>query len=326
MPAHPPPLPLAHVYCPVNFSEFPISIASRIVPIVQSLRQVQRLNMLIVAESGMGKTTCLRAIIREIHPLNSTSDSSLFDDVLWTAPLRELGGDKFRNAVYAFCQGRSRRRKTVVIDDVDLLGDTMQHAIRAVVDKYGGTVNFVGTCTNVGAVHESLQSRLTMTRLPVMTDDELLAIVDRVCASNNMHMASAAREALIRQINGSPKTLMCFMERFLLLNRFIDEATVHTADGSVSPEHFARMTEAALTGHLEESIQIVCDLCDVGHSAIDLLDAYFSFVNTTPLLTSTQKYAVIPVISDSIVSLDTMCDDELCMIFFCNRLVGVLRG
>ena len=53
---------------------------------------------------------------------------------------------------------------------------------------------------------------------------------------------------------------------------------------------------------------------------MDILDGYFSFVKTTPLLDEEKKYQIIKIICKYICLFHTLHEDEIELVLFTNEL------
>jgi hypothetical protein len=72
---------------------------------------------------------------------------------------------------------------------------------------------------------------------------------------------------------------------------------------------------------LKDSIGILYEIYDKGYSVMDILDNYFLFVKTTPLLNEMEKYKIIPIICKYITIFHNIHEDEIELALFTNNLI-----
>jgi DNA replication protein DnaC len=90
-----------HKYQPVNFDDFEID--SEIITLLNTLIQIDNLNILLIGDTGCGKTTLLKAIMKEYYK-NDIKNNLDDDNILHINNLKEQGINYYRNDVKTFCQ------------------------------------------------------------------------------------------------------------------------------------------------------------------------------------------------------------------------------
>ena len=85
-------------YRPKKFEDFIID--KDIVNIIKSLLEIDTLNILLIGNSGSGKTSLLRSIMYEYYK----TDKLPTDDILYINNLQEQGVQYYRNELKTFCQ------------------------------------------------------------------------------------------------------------------------------------------------------------------------------------------------------------------------------
>jgi DNA polymerase III delta prime subunit len=131
-----------------------------LVEMLNTLIEMENLNILFIGDMGSGKTTLLNALIREYY---KGIDGKVYNDnVLHINSLKEQGINYYRNDVKTFCQtccSIKNKKKIVILDDIDMINEQSQQVFRNCIDKFSHNVHFVSSCSNIQKVIESLQSR-----------------------------------------------------------------------------------------------------------------------------------------------------------------------
>lgn len=305
---------------PLYFKDFEVD--SNLIQILNTLVQMDGLNVLLIGDMGSGKTSLLNAIIREYY--KSYSPQVYQDNILHINSLKEQGINYYRNDVKTFCQTCSsikNKKKFVVLDDIDLINEQSQQVFRNCIDKYSHNVHFISSCSNNQKVIESLQSRFTIIRIKSLERDNLLKILNRIRFSENIEIDDDAIPFILDVTNNAAKILINYMEKFKLLNQRITIELANLVCTNISFTTFESYTKLILEKNLRESIAILYSIYDKGYSVMDILDNYFLFVKTTELLTEDQKYIVIPHICKYITIFNNTHEDEIELALFSNNLI-----
>ena len=155
-------VPFLKKYQPRKYNEFVID--NEYIQLLDTLIEMNTLNILFIGDSGTGKTSLIEATIREYYDLDVIPKNN----VLYINSLQEQGISYYRNEVKTFCQTSSsiyNRKKFIILDDIDLINEQSQQVFRNCIDKYSHKVNFLASCSNIQKTIESIQSRCTLIRL-----------------------------------------------------------------------------------------------------------------------------------------------------------------
>ena len=146
---------------PLYFKDFEID--QDMTDVLQTLIDMNNLNILFIGDKGSGKTSILNALIKEYYI--NIHENQYMENVLHINCLKDQGINYYRNDVKTFCQNCSlikNKKKIVVLDDIDLINEQSQQVFRNCIDKYSHNIHFISSCSNIQKVIESLQSRFTI--------------------------------------------------------------------------------------------------------------------------------------------------------------------
>ena len=176
-------------YHPMYFKDFETD--SEMIEILNTLININNLNILFIGDIGCGKTAFLNAVIREYYK-NSLFDPAIHNDnILHINSLKEQGINYYRNDVKTFCQTCSSvkgKKKIIVLDDIDLINEQSQQVFRNCIDKYSHNVHFISSCSNSQKVIETLQSRLIIIKIKPLQRDNLITIMNKIKNSENIEV------------------------------------------------------------------------------------------------------------------------------------------
>jgi DNA polymerase III delta prime subunit len=302
---------------PIYFNDFEID--NEIIEILNTLLTMDNLNILFIGDIGSGKTSFLNALIREYYKNVANYESN----ILHINSLKEQGINYYRNDVKTFsqtCSGIKNRKKIVVLDDLDIINEQSQQVFRNCIDKYSHNVHFICSCTNSQKVIESLQSRLIIIKIKPLQRPNLIKIMDKIKSIEHIDVEPDAEDFVLDICNNTAKILINYMEKFKLLNTKITLDLAKSVCTNISFVSFHDFTEHIKNHRLSDAVLIFYSIYDKGYSVMDILDNYFLFVKTTPILTENEKYKIMPYLCKYITIFHNVHEDEIELALFANNL------
>ena len=110
--------PFINKYQPQYFQDFE-QLDSNVILLLKTLIDMNSLNILLVGDSGSGKTSLIYAVIREYY-----KDKYNPENILVLNSLKDQGISYYRNDMKIFCQTASLihgYKKIVLLDDIDIM-------------------------------------------------------------------------------------------------------------------------------------------------------------------------------------------------------------
>jgi len=310
-------------YQPLYFKDF--ETEHEMIEILNTLINMNNLNILFIGDIGSGKTTFVNAVIAEYY--NDYTFKQYQDNILHINSLKEQGINYYRNDVKTFCQTCSsikNKKKIIVLDDIDLINEQSQQVFRNCIDKYSHNVHFIASCSNSQKVIESLQSRLIIIKIKPLQKDDLNKIMQKILHYENIIIREDAQSFILNVCNNNAKILINYMEKFKLLKNIVDLDLAINVCTNISFITFEDYTLYLKNGNLNNAIKILYNIYDKGYSVMDILDNYFLFVKVTDSLSESQKYDIIPLICKYITIFHNIHEDEIELALFSNNLYSIL--
>jgi len=309
-------------YQPTFFDDF--TIDEEYIQLLKTLINMNNLNILLIGNSGSGKTSLLYATIREYYQLKDIP----INNVLHINNLKEQGIQYYRNEVKTFCQTPSSifgKKKFIILDDIDFINDQSQQVFRNCIDKYSHNVHFLSSCSNTQKVIDSLQSRCTLIKIKPIQKNFLKKIYHKIKNNENINIKDDAEDFILNICNNSIRLLINYMEKFKLLNIPITKEKVKEICTNISFYEFENYTVAWHNNkNITEAIKIIYKIYKKGYSVMDILDSYFTFIKITDMLDEIIKYKVIKLILKYIAFFHTIHENEVELAFFTNELIKLI--
>ena len=279
--------------------------------IIKGLIDMDYLNILLIGNQGCGKTTLLQGVL-----YNYYGELDYSENVLYITNLKEQGISYFRQNVKTFCQTKSNlafKKKTILLDDCDIINEQSQQIIRSCIDNYSYNVNFIASCSNINKVLDCLQSRMNIFKIAHIDNSQLLSILQKIKLRENLNITLEAQEFLIKISDFSIKILITNLEKISLLGKQdITLPMVKKVCSNICYDKFYTYTQYWLfEKDLPKAINEIKKLYLVGYSLVDILENYFFYVKITTQLTDDMKFKILPYICKYITILQTIHENVI---------------
>lgn len=286
--------------------------------ILTTLVSMDNLNILLIGNSGSGKTTLINALLREFYIESSKINDN---NVLFINNLKEQGIQYYRTEVKTFCQTKSNEKKTIVLDDIDLINEQSQQVFRNCMDKYGEQVNFLCSCSNTQKVIDSLQSRINCLKINPLVNENLKNILVKIIVNEKINITEDAKNFIVQISNNSARILINYIEKLKLLEVNITKDLCLKICTNISFSEFENYTNACINNKLNDAIDIIYSINKKGFSVMDILDNYFEYIKYINYISENQKYLITKLIMKYISIFHNIHEDEIELSLFTNNLI-----
>lgn len=302
-------------YKPSNLNEFIMD--PTLLSILTKLIELDNLNLLLIGDSGTGKSTLTKILIKEYYNFNVSNDN-----ILYINSLKEQGIQYYRTDFKYFCQTTCtipNKKKIVIIDDIDVINEQIQQIFINFIDKYKN-INFILTGNNTQKIVEGLQSRLITFRLQSHTNQHLSSILDTIIKKENIIITDDAIQLLLNISNHSIRIMVNYLEKFKLLNENINSDIIENICTSIQLSKLELFNSFIQQKLKSQSFQLIYDFYKNGYSYIDILDNYFFFIKICSL-NDNIKYKIIKIICKYICIFNQVHEHSIELLFFTNELI-----
>lgn len=312
-------------YQPIYFEDFEMD--KEYINILNTLINIDNLNMLIVGDIGSGKTSLLFSIIKEYYKDVDLTISDNNENILYINNLKEQGIQYYRNEVKIFCQTKSSipgKKKIIMIDDFDYINEQSQQVFRNCIDKYNNNVHFITSCKNIQKIIESIQSRVTILKLKPLNQQYLKNILYKIKKNENITFDDNIEKFILNISNNSVRLLINYMEKFKILNIPVTKENIDEICTNISFTIFEKYTNYVINEkEIQSSINIIYKIYDQGYSVMDIFDCYFSYIKITNIIPENIKYKIIKIICEYISYFHTIHENPIELALFTNALFKI---
>lgn len=310
-------------YKPKSLHEFGLN--PDFLKLLQTSSVSNNINILLVGQSGSGKSSIIDTIINDYY--ESSSKTNFSDNILQINNLKDQGINYYRNDVKNFCQTTSSlpgKKKYVVLDDIDFMNEQSQQVFRNTIDKYQSKVNFVASCTNIQKVIDSIQSRFIIVNIQSIQKDGLYKIFKKVIENEGIIIKEDTIDFVINLCNLSIKAMLNYLEKFKLINQEITFEIAEKTCTNIGFNIFENYVCKTKANEIHDAIMILYQLHDSGYSVLDILDTFFTFVKITDIFTENEKYKIIPILCKYISAFHDIHENEIELALFTNNIHNCL--
>lgn len=226
------------------------------------------MNMNIVGNSGTGKTALINAILLEYYDVGYITHKRIGANTIFINNLKEQGITYFKHHIQTFCQSLADyRKKTVIVDDMDLLPEQYQAIFVLHIDRYSKNVNFIISSTNTNKLLPNLLSHTIHIPVNNPTPEFLSQINYNISSSIQKDINSHFLHNNNNNIHNSEYTSIKYMINRLEIDRIID---VDIRDTIKS--RFYQYIDYCRERNVKLAVDTILQICDYGYSIIDILD------------------------------------------------------
>lgn len=322
-------IPISIKYRPYYVSDF--NMNDRFLKVYNILTRIDDLNVLFVGGENSGKTSLLYATIRDYYKL-SKDDALPNTEIMFINNLKEQGINYFRSEMMTFCKSKCSirgKKKMVIFDDMDSINEHSQQVFRNYIDKYKPNVNFIGVCSNIQKIIETLQSRLHVMKIHSLTKSQIRDIMCRIIKEENIYIDDESIEYILCVSDDNIRNVINNIEKIYICGssplKPIGIESCKLICSNISYNKLDIFLTHIKKRDLANAIDILYSIHDDGYSVIDILDYFFNFLKITNNLEEEIKYSIIPIICKYITIFNTIHENKIELALFTRDIVLLMK-
>jgi replication factor C subunit 3/5 len=214
-------------------------------------------HLLLQGNSGVGKTSCIHALAREMYGDHNMSSMML-----------ELNGsdDRGINVIRTQIKNFSRLKnitcpgkpKLIVLDEADSMTFDAQSALRRVMEKNTGNVRFCLICNYIHKLIPALQSRCTIFRFRAIEYSETQRVLKDICEKEDICVGDDVLREMVSLNNGDLRRCLNFLDSHRSLDS-IERCDLIRYRFSMDTEGLGKIETIIMGGEEKENIQSVLE-------------------------------------------------------------------
>jgi len=298
--------------------------------VLTALKSIDDLNLLFIGGENSGKTSFLYALIRDYYGV--TKDEPLPQtEIMFINNLKEQGINYFRSEMKTFCKSKCSifgKKKLVILDDMDTVNEHSQQVFRNYIDKHSGNVNFIGVCSSIQKIIESVQSRLHILHIHSLDRLQISNLLNKIVKNEHIYIDTESREYILCISENNIRNVINNLEKLYIYGSTEDEP-IHInlctqICSNISFSKFDTYLNQIRKNEVDTAIKILYTMHDEGYSVIDILDYFYIFIKITDNVSEDAKYKIIPLICRYITIFNKVHEDQIELALFTNEIMDVV--
>ena len=308
-------------YRPRNLDDVKTDISIK--KLLFDLIKIDNISIILIGESGTGKTSLINCIINEYYKNEAKAIKN--DNILFVNSIKEQGIQHYKNEINVFCQTKctiAGKKKTIIIDDLDNINEQNQQVFRNCLDRYQNNINFIFACINSQKILNSILSRVLSIKVKKPSVSDQIEFTKSVVSKENIDLNDMMIKKIVDLNDNSLQNILNSLEKLYLLDKKCSNNLLENISTFIENTTLDKLTNLIINEHeLEKGIELVLDVYNQGYSVIDILDAYFNYIKMCNIVSEDIKYNVAKLICKYVTIINTVHDTELELCFFVNELV-----
>ena len=207
-------------------------------------------HLLFAGPPGVGKTSMALVIAKQLYK------GDWRQNIIELNASDERGIDVIRTKVKDFARTKSIGEvpfKMCILDESDSLTREAQQALRRTMENYTSTCRFVLLANYSSKIIEPIQSRCAVFRFKPLSGSEIINIIERVAAAENLVVGEKARKALIEVSEGDCRKLENVLQSCAVMSSAITEDLIYTIASVARPKEVKEVIELAFSNNFQKA-------------------------------------------------------------------------
>lgn len=204
-------IPWVEKYRPRNFSDIVLDPFNKIL-LENIVKTTYFPNMLLYGPPGTGKTTTVINLINIFHEKMQQKNKGL---IIHLNASDDRGIDIIRNQISQFVNSQtlfSTGIKFVILDEVDYMTKTAQHALKYLIQSYNANVRFCLICNYISRIDESLQNEFMRLRFNQLPEEKIISFLETINEKEQLNISYSKLKSIQRLYNSDIRSMINYMQ------------------------------------------------------------------------------------------------------------------
>ena len=312
-------------YKPKNLNDF--NISEYTINLINMYLLNNKLLFLIHGGIGCGKSSLINVLL---HKFYKNDKKSINKNTIHINLLKEQGINYYRNELKSFCQinnlANLKEKKTIIIDDLDLLNDQCQQIFNTFISNYEN-INFIITCNDKQKIKSNIINKLELIKIENISNKFIKSKIDNILLNENLNLNNESKELIIRASNRSIPNMINIIEKLKLIIEHdnIEYNILENITCNIMINDMNKYIELCKENNLKAAIDHILNMYNNGFSVIDILEEFFLYIKHHSYLDDKYKYSIIKLICKYINILHNIHEDQLELVFLTNNIKNIFN-
>jgi replication factor C subunit 2/4 len=234
-------------------------------------------NIIFTGKSGIGKTSTIHAIARQIYP------REYHDSIIELNASDDRGIKSVHDTIINFCKRKVEfkegyaQHKLLILDEADNITPKAQRLINSIMEKYP-TTRFAFTCNNSSAVIESIQSRCIIIRFSKPPIDKFIERIKSICIKESIEYEEDALEYLFEICQKDLRKTLNMLELVFRSQGIITIQNILKISDIPSQETLNNLLSSIINKDIVDTCKIINEFQSQGYYSLDVMLHFIQYV------------------------------------------------
>jgi hypothetical protein len=285
-------------------------------------------NFFITGNTNSGKSSLVKVILDMYY--NNINDS-INDNILCINLLNDSGINYYRNEIKTFCQinNKNKVKKTIVIDDLDLLNEQYQSILLNLIVHYKN-INFIITCNDINKININIFYHLELIKILPIDIKFIESIYNKIIYNENIVFKNKEiKYKLLETCNNNIPLFINNINKIIIIyNKNIENIELNNLDfllSNITNKDFEEYFKLCNEKNYNKSFNYIIEIYNRGFSVIDILDEMFIYLKHNSDLNEEYKYKIIKLITYYINIFNNLHEENIELLFLTNSIIYILN-
>jgi replication factor C subunit 2/4 len=234
-------------------------------------------NIIFTGKSGIGKTSTIHAIARQIYP------REYHDSIIELNASDDRGIKSVHDTIINFCKRKVEfkegyaQHKLLILDEADNITPKAQRLINSIMEKYP-TTRFAFTCNNSSAVIESIQSRCIIIRFTKPPIEKFIERIKLICSKESIEFEQEALEYLFEICQKDLRKTLNMLELVFRSEGKITIQNILKISDIPSQETLDNLLKYIINKDIVNTCKIVNEFQSQGYYSLDVMLHFIQYI------------------------------------------------
>lgn len=312
-------------YKPEKLDDFNINNNTK--ELINKYIEYNNCNFFITGNSNSGKSSLINVILQLYY---KNINESINNNILRINLLNDSGINYYRNELKTFCQinNKNKIRKTIVIDDLDLLNDQYQSIIVNLIVNFKN-INFIIISNDINKINENIFYHLELIKIEPINRRFLEIIYDKIIINENINFYDEKIKLVLLETcnNNIPLLINNINKLIIIYKKNIDMVKLKDIElllSNITNNDLKKYFSLCYERNYVESFKYIIEIYNRGFSVIDILDEMFVYLKYNNSFDEENKYKIVKLITYHINIFNNLHEENIELIFLTNSIINIL--
>lgn len=253
-------------------------------------------NIIFTGKSGIGKTSTIHAIARQIYP------REYHDSIIELNASDDRGIKSVHDTIINFCKRKVEfkegyaQHKLLILDEADNITPKAQRLINSIMEKYP-TTRFAFTCNNSSAVIESIQSRCIIIRFTKPPIDKFIERIKSICELETIDYDEDALRYLFDICQKDLRKTLNMLELVFRAEGKITIQNILNISDIPSQETLSSLLNSIIKKDVITVCKIINDFQSQGYYSLDVMLHFIQYIKNYPNINEEIRINLINILA-----------------------------